>query len=202
MPYSCVAAKNTPSCSTRSASNQGRSAAVSTSYFALRTFSVKNDQSHAVDRRRVGRVIVVEVGLLGRGRCVAAAGGEPAQHGGDGLRGPGRLVRVHDGGVVREAEQRGALGAQPHDLEQQLAVVELAAVDAAGARGGHDPLPDVAVGQRREVRVPGRQHQGDEVRAVESAAVAASRAAEISPGVEAVQVGDVGEVRPRARWCR
>ena len=39
-PYSFVAAKNTPSCSTRSASKYGRIAVSSTSYFAWRTFSV------------------------------------------------------------------------------------------------------------------------------------------------------------------
>ena len=58
---------------------------------------------------------------------------------------------------------------QPRDLEHDVAVVVFAAAAAAAAGCGHDPLAKGPVGQRREVRMTGRQHESDEVLAVEPA---------------------------------
>jgi hypothetical protein len=68
----------------------------------------------------------LEVGLLGF-RVLRGGGRELFEHRGHGIRAAGRLVFRDVGRVVVEAEQLGALGTEPHDLEQDVAVVELAA---------------------------------------------------------------------------
>ena len=95
-----------------------------------------------------------------RVRC--GGGHQGGQQTVDGLGGLGGLVRGDDGGVVREAEQFGALSTQPDDAQQDVAVVVLVPAAATGERRAHDPLAQAAVTERRQPRVPGVERQRDE----------------------------------------
>jgi hypothetical protein len=64
--------------------------------------------------------------------------------------------------MVREAEEPGALGAQPHDVEQGLPRVVGAAAASAGSGRREQPVADIGPGERRECGLAGGQHQRDE----------------------------------------
>ena len=92
------------------------------------------------------------VGDGGRGRL----GEQPVdrRHAADGL------IFQLVGGMVRVAQQHGALGPQPGDARDDGGVVELAAVAVAGERGFHDPLAQGAVLKRGERGLTGGVEQG------------------------------------------
>ena len=75
-------------------------------------------------------------------RVARGGSGELAQQRMHGFGGAGRLVRRDERGVRAEAEECRPLGAQPHDLEEHLAVVVRVATRSTGARSIQDPLAD------------------------------------------------------------
>ncbi len=138
------------------------------------------------------RIHRVEVGLLLAG-VLRGRGRERGQHLGDGLRRAGGLVGGDGGRVAGEAQQRGAIRPQPRDLEDELAVVEVAPVGSAGTRRRHEAPPKLAMSQRREVRMPGRQHEREQP-ALEFTVGGRLRGRRELSRVEAVELGDVGDV--------
>ncbi len=117
--------------------------------------------------RRAGRDPGEPFGKCGRLRLGPPRGGrgQRAQQRLDGIGGLGAALLDDQGGVVRVAEQRGAFGADPGDLHDHRAGVELA---RGGPRGGRleqfaAQLPVVQLGDQR---LPGGVDQVDAEAAV------------------------------------
>ncbi|MET3800760.1 hypothetical protein ABID70_000715 [Clavibacter michiganensis] len=124
-------------------------------------------------------------GIAGRGR------GEAAEHVGDGLGRAGRLVGGDRGGVAREAEEGGALGAEAGDLEHERAVVVVVPARPTGEGRLHDPLAQPPVRQLRQVGVPGGQHERDEVLPLQPAVGGGLRGGRDGAGAQAVELRHV-----------
>ena len=114
----------------------------------------------------------LQVGLLhpriaGRGRR------EAAEHIPDGSGSFGGFVGCHVRGMAIEPEQPGALGTQVGDLDHEWAVVVASVgrirADAAGSARREQPFPYAPVGEARQIRVRGGEHEADQVFAVELA---------------------------------
>ena len=91
------------------------------------------------------------------------------------------MLSVDQLGVVGEAEQLRALGAQPEHVERDRPGVVCASAAPARALRLRQPAPDIAVGQRGQVRVRGREDQRDQLLAVEPSLGRGRGGAEISP---------------------
>jgi hypothetical protein len=128
------------------------------------------------DLLRVVRPVVGldrEAGLGGERSLLApgVAGGRgrhPGEHLADGGRSAGGVVLGHQLGVVGEPEQLRPLRPQPEHVECDLPGVVSTAAAPPRALRLRQPAPDVAVGERREVRVSGGKHEGEQPLPVQS----------------------------------
>lgn len=118
-------------------------------------------------------------------------GREPVEQSQDALRRPGRRVGERRARVRGVAEEAGPLRAQPDDLQdERLGVVGVAAV-APGALRVVQAAAQVAVRQRREVRVAGGQDEREQPRAVVALLARGLCGGGDLTGGEAVELGDV-----------